>query len=95
MRRNVVDQTALNTIHAGVPSITSISGPATLPEIAAKKRHHQAARSLAVSPQQDAALEVKRRKPARHHAPILAYGQQWQVGKRPSYGSMQDDAGAA
>jgi dihydrofolate synthase/folylpolyglutamate synthase len=46
-----------------------------------------------VGPQQDAALDVIEAEAARHHAPILAYGQQWHVGQEAGRMVFQDEKG--
>jgi dihydrofolate synthase/folylpolyglutamate synthase len=46
-----------------------------------------------VGPQRDAALDVIEAQAARHHAPILAYGQHWHVGPEAGRMVFQDDAG--
>lgn len=46
-----------------------------------------------VGPQQEAALEVIEAEAARHHAPILAYGQHWHVGQESGRMVFQDETG--
>jgi len=46
-----------------------------------------------VGPQQDDAMDVIEAKATRHHAPLLAYGQQWHVGPEAGRMVYQDEKG--
>lgn len=90
---NVVDQPALTVITPVSIDHQQFLGT-TLPEIAGEKAGIIKRRvPCVVGPQQDAALEVIEAQAARHHAPILAYGQQWHVGQEAGRMVYQDDAG--
>jgi len=90
---NVVDQPALTLITPVSIDHQQFLGT-TLPEIAGEKAGIIKRRvPCVVGPQQDAALEVIEAQAARHHAPILAYGQQWHVGQEAGRMVYQDDAG--
>ena len=90
---NVIDQPALTIITPVSIDHQQFLGE-TLPEIAGEKAGIiKRGVPVNIGPQQDAALEVIEARAARLGAPILAYGQQWQVWEERGRLIFQDETG--
>ena len=90
---NVIDQPALTIITPVSIDHQQFLGE-TLTEIAGEKAGIiKRAVPLVIGPQQDAALEVIEARAARLGAPVLAFGQQWQVWEERGRLIFQDETG--
>lgn len=90
---NVIDRPALTVITPVSIDHQQYLGD-TLPEIAGEKAGIiKRLVPCIVGPQQDAAMEVIEAEAARHHAPLLAFGQQWHVSEDAGRMVYQDDTG--
>jgi len=90
---NVIDRPALTVITPVSIDHQQYLGD-TLPEIAGEKAGIiKRLVPCIVGPQQDAAMEVIEAEAARHHAPLLAFGQQWHVSAEAGRMVYQDETG--
>lgn len=90
---NVIDRPALTVITPVSIDHQQYLGD-TLPEIAGEKAGIiKRLVPCIVGPQQDAAIEVIEAEAARHHAPLLAFGQQWHVSAEAGRMVYQDETG--
>ena len=90
---NVIDQPALTIITPVSIDHQQFLGE-TLPEIAGEKAGIiKRGVPVIIGPQQDAALEVIEARAARLGAPVLAYGQHWQVWEERGRLVFQDETG--
>ncbi len=90
---NVVDTPALTVITPVSIDHQQYLGD-TLGQIAGEKAGIIKRRvPCVVGPQQDEAMDVIEAEAARHHAPLLAYGQQWHVGPEAGRMVYQDEKG--